>query len=150
MINKGSIVTFFNAFATVDLKKIFGVLIGEIFQNALLFYLFLNLLEYYQPGSITRYFSLKLLLLLLLASGTFVIAFPKDLNQDPKQKFKTKHFVYLFLLLVVFNLLIYNKLKALGSLVWIILTISLIFSLSAAFYLICENSKGNQDDQFFV
>ncbi|MFA6587788.1 MAG: hypothetical protein WCT08_01830 [Patescibacteria group bacterium] len=138
MINKAFVITFFHAFADTDFKKIFGVLIAEIFQNALLFYLLLNLLEYYQPGSVTRYFPLNLLLLLVLVFGLLTALYPKVFLEEIKQNNQIRKYFYLFLLFIVFNLLLINKIKGLGSIALIIAIFSLIFSLSVVLFLVFE------------
>ncbi|RJO59327.1 hypothetical protein C4546_03015 [Candidatus Parcubacteria bacterium] len=140
MLSVSSLKNFFYSQNRENARQFLSLFAFEFFQNALFFYLFFYLLEFFQPGRVSRYFPLNILLFSVLAAGLLVAIFPH--NQSQKFSFRRKtvsHFVWVGIL-IIFNLLVFNKLKALGSVALLVLCASIIFSSAILFEVISEKN----------
>lgn len=136
MIVAEVIKNFFQFYTKTSFKSQLGGFISVFFQNSLFFYLLFSLLEYFRPGCVSRYFPLNFLFSVVLVFGLLTALYPEEFLIKIKEKYHAGKYFSQFLVLVVFNLLVFNKLKVFGNAVLILFAISFIFSLSILLSLI--------------
>ena len=119
-------------------------LVSHLFQNLLIVYLILLLLEQVVSGFISQYLNLNYLLIIVIVVGVLDVfsEHPIQVQQKPK----TKDYIFIFILGVLGFAIIKFKTSALGWLSWLISIIAgiLIILLSILILEEDENTKNEQ------
>lgn len=120
-------------------------LINHLFQNLLIVYLILLLIEQISPGFVSQYLNLNYLLIIVIISGILDV-FSEHTMQVHQQKPKTKDYIFIFILGFLGFAIIKFKTSALGWLSWLISIIAgiLIILLSI---LVLEEDESSEDKE---
>ena len=138
--NKGKIMTF-QTFQLI--WKIAKELIADIFKISLLSYLLFYLIEDFFPGFVSGFFSMNILLGIVVWSGVFTVISQKEESKEGegkevKNKIRARDIVFIVILSIIAGGLIYLKTKDLGKLGLAISTISGIIILLMSILLLTE------------
>ena len=129
--------------------KIAKELIAEIFKISLLSYLVFYLIEDFFPGFVSGFFSMNILLGIVVGSGVFTVISQKEESKEgegkeAKNKIRARDIVFIVILSIIAGGLIYLKTKSLGGLGLAISIISGIIILLMSILLLTEEEKNDQ------
>ena len=123
--------------------KIAKELIAEIFKISLLSYLLFYLIEDFFPGFVSGFFSMNILLGIVVVSGVFTVISQKEESKEgegkeAKNKIRARDIIFIVILSIIAGGLIYLKTKSLGKLGLAISIISGIIILLMSILLLTE------------
>jgi len=118
-------------------------LVSEIFKISLLSYLLFYLIEDFFPGFVSSFFSMNILLGIVVGSGVFTVISQKEEIQEGEKKeaknnIRARDIVFIVILSIIAGGLIYLKTKDLGKLGLAISIISGIIILLMSILLLTE------------
>ena len=118
-------------------------LVSEIFKISLLSYLVFYLIEDFFPGFVSGFFSMNILLGIVVGSGVFTVISQKEESKEGegkevKNKIRARDIVFIVILSIIAGGLIYLKTKDLGKLGLAISIISGIIILLMSILLLTE------------
>lgn len=99
----------------IKTKNIVIFILNNLFIDLFIGFLILGLLEIFKPGLLLNYFSLSIILMVIILLGAFNILFIKP-ETSQKKKIKLLDYITLFLLSVIFGIFIIYFLKSMGVL----------------------------------
>ncbi|MEK7130273.1 MAG: hypothetical protein AAB793_01320 [Patescibacteria group bacterium] len=131
--------------------KIFKELITEIFKISLLSYLLFYLIEDFFPGFVSSFFSMNILLGIVVGSGVFTVVIEKPASESDgevkiKDRIKARDIVFIVILSIIAGGLIYLKTKDLGKLGLAISIISGIIILLMSILLLIEDDYDKRSE----
>jgi len=118
-------------------------LVSEVFKISLLSYLLFYLIEDFFPGFVSSFFSMNILLGIVVGSGVFTVISQKEESKEgegkeAKNKIRARDIVFIVMLSIISGGLIYLKTKDLGKLGLAISIISGIIILLMSILLLTE------------
>jgi len=127
-------------------------LVSEIFKISLLSYLLFYLIEDFFPGFVSSFFSMNILLGIVVGSGVLTVISQKpdsakastDEGRIEENKIRARDIVFIVILSIIAGGLIYLKTKSLGGLGLAISIISGIIILLMSILLLTEEEKNDQ------